>query len=153
MYLNDVRANLTACCEYPALVLWQWQYDYCTDTCMQDSLSRDRCCILVCCLNLLTILGSTTEKTEVKQEGLVYSFLLSVGNDTAWRPVVENSVSRCHTQLSEKENAYDCEVIPKNLYLMVDCAYLENYLKCSKWNPYSYEECPYTHEYVTKCTN
>lgn len=154
MYLNDVRANLTACCEFPALVIWQWQYDSCTETCAtEDSLSHDRCCIMVCCLNMLTILGSTTEKTDVRKEGLVYSFLLSVGNDTSWLPVVENSVSRCHSQFSEANNDYDCGVVPLNLYLMVDCAYLQNYLKCPKWNPYGYEECAFTNEYVQKCVN
>jgi hypothetical protein len=150
-FLNTVRPNLTSCCEYPAIVIWDWQYKICEDYCDENDTGDDRCCILICGMNSLGVLSSISEPSDVNWEGLVSSFLLSVGNDTAWFPVINGSIYRCYSQFSEKNNEYDCGVIPRNLYLITDCGYIENYLKCPNWNPSQIDTCTYSHEYISKC--
>lgn len=114
------------------------------------------CCELTCCFQKLGVLTTQVNEDESKQvdvdwRGLVYSFLLSVGNDTLWTPVVNETVKRCYEQFSNS-GEFDCKgQIPKHLFHIIDCSYLENYLKCAKWNPHDLKECEYTYQYVKKC--
>jgi hypothetical protein len=151
MYLNSVRPNLTACCEYPGIVIWDWQYQYCQDYCDAHDTGDDRCCTLVCAMNTLGVLSSITEPSDVNCAGLVGSFLMSVGNDSQWLPVINASVTRCFSQMSGSNTGYDCTVVPNSLYAIADCSYKENYLKCPNWNPNKYEACTYSHDYIEKC--
>lgn len=155
-YLNSVRSNFTICCEYPQIVIWRWQFDQCCDQCAAQDKSGDRCCILSCCFGLMGMLqfsqsddGNTT--ATFMQEGMVYSFLLSVGNDTAWLPVITASTQRCTDQFGGNDEGFDCDVIPISLYTIMDCSYNQNYLKCPTWNSYNLAACDYTYQYVQKC--
>jgi hypothetical protein len=155
VYLNGVRANFTACCEYPAIVIWDWQYKACYKDCNiegdQDEDETGRCCVLICALNMLQILTSRTEISPIDPKGFVYSFMMSVGNETIWEPVITNAISRCFTQNEGNDQGFDCGIVSHNIYYIADCAYLEHFLKCPKWNPYGLNECAYTHEFAMKC--
>lgn len=151
-YLNSIRANYTICCEYPILVMWRWQYNYCQELCNYDAYN---CCSYECSYRLLGVLVETvnedgTFQIDVDWLGLVYSFLNSVGNDTLWTPVVHEAVKRCHDQFSNTGEYY-CYKVPYYLFTIMDCAYIENYLRCAKWNPYGIKECDITYQYVKKC--
>jgi hypothetical protein len=45
---------------------------------------------------------------RVDYTGLVYSFLLSVGNDSQWLPVLESSTKMCCDQLDGAGEGYTC---------------------------------------------
>lgn len=157
-YLNKIRANYTICCQYPVLVVWTWQYKQCMSDCSIEPKKPTRCCMVPCCHRLNGILkdiqkeDGSIAQVDVDPNGLISSFLLSVGNDTKWRPVVTNAVTRCYEQNSENQNGYDCEVIPMNLYLIIDCSYNEQFLKCPNYNPHNIKECEYTHQYIDQCS-
>lgn len=148
---------MSICCEYPSLVVWRWQANICIAECEKSGRGKDRCCVTPCCFGIAGILNviknedGSVAQVDVDPRGLIYSYLLSVGNDTLWLPVVTNSVNRCYEQFSEQNNAYDCDVIPLNLFIVINCAYGENYLKCPRWNPYNIRECEFTYKYVEKC--
>jgi hypothetical protein len=40
--------------------------------------------------------------------GLIYSFLLSVGNDTIWQSVIENAAKTCFEQFDGSNEGYEC---------------------------------------------
>lgn len=153
-YLNTVRANFTACCEYPGVVMWEWQLTNCEEECGATDENYENedtfCCLSVCCFYTVKVLSSQTEIAPLLPDGFIYSFLLSVGNDTAWEPVITGAVNRCYSQYLD-DQGYDCGVIPFSMYSIIDCAYLENYLKCPTWNPQNLRECAFTAEYARKC--
>lgn len=92
-----------------------------------------------------------TKFVDADWEGLVTSFVMSVGNNSKWANVVQDSVGRCYSQFSESDE-YDCNgQIPLLLYRIIDCSYVENYLRCPTWNPYDIMECNYTSQYVDQC--
>jgi hypothetical protein len=67
-----------------------------------------------CCLNhcaFITagiVLINDDGDRSISMQGLIDSFLLSVGNDTQWVSVVEGSVKRCYDQFADSESGYDC---------------------------------------------
>lgn len=156
-YLNEIRANFTACCDYPVLVIWRWQYNFCVQECEEAGRPYERCCTLPCSFRLLGVMtvirndDGSVAQVDVNPGGLVHSFLLSVGNDSQWIPVLSASTTRCYSQFSETSNGYECDVIPKNLFSVIDCSYNENYLKCPPWNPANLKECEFTYKFVQKC--
>lgn len=151
-FLNKVRANFTICCEYPTLVMWATDLNICEEQCASEGEPNDNCCILACCfIKIGALRQSEGGPIEVDPNGLIYSFLLSVGNDTQWLPVITESTQRCYDDIP---NTYenDCSNrMPKQLYSIIDCCYKENFLKCAKWNPFDIKECEYTTEYVSIC--
>jgi hypothetical protein len=156
LYLDGARANFTTCCHYPAIVVWDWQFKACYKDCNLEGIVEvtdraDRCCVVICALKMLQILTSRTEIAPINPKGLIYSFMMSVGNETIWEPVITNAINRCFRQNEGYDQDFDCEIIPRSIYSIVDCAYLENFLKCPKWNPYGLSECAYTHEFAKKC--
>lgn len=113
MYLNDIRANYTVCCKYPGLVIWYWQMEACRKKCRREDRDDDQCCILPCCLYYLGVLvEGEGDQWNVDYRGLAYSFLLSVGNDTVWMPVIEGSTQRCYDDNLGAVEGYQCNVIP-----------------------------------------
>ena len=155
-YLNSVRANFTSCCEYPLVALWRWQWELTANYCASIGKANDNCCHLISDFKFLGILKTVTNDdgsthSDVSAEGLIYSFLLSVGNDTQWSPVINNTVARCYSQFSDTNEFYCKGAIPSFLMEVIDCCYIENYLKCPKWNPSSLPECDYTYKYVQQC--
>lgn len=77
--------------------------------------------------------------------------MMSVDEDENWVPVVTLSIDRCYDQFSAT-GEFDCGTeIPRHLYLIINCAYTENYLKFAKWNPFGIKECTYTMQYVKMC--
>jgi hypothetical protein len=110
--------------------------------------------------------GSGQFETDVS--GLVNSFLLSVGNDTLWKPVLEISLGRCNDQFKDYAEEFYCsgsevqvEVdktmnqmlsiseLPKDFLPTAFCSYLENFIKCPRYNPDP--ACKITMKYVQKC--
>lgn len=92
--------------------------------------------------------------SDVDWKGLVYSFLLSVGNDTQWEPVLNLVCERCYQQFSgnPREDEYYCEEIPISLFTVIDCSYVQNFVMCPTYNPHNAKECDYSMQYIKKCT-
>lgn len=95
--------------------------------------------------------GTITD-TVFDINGLIYSFMLSIGNDSAWLPVITASTSRCYDQYGGNDEGMDCGVIPVSIYDVIECSLVENFLKCANWNPYNIAECDYTYQYIQKCS-
>lgn len=117
---------------------------------------KQQCCILSCCLYTLGVLTANKNANgspvaSFYPAGLIYSFMLSVGNDTQWAPVIAYSSNRCSVHITDKNGQLDCDVIPKSLYDVIDCQYIQNYLNCPTWNPKGIEACHYTMTFVKKC--
>lgn len=88
---------------------------------------------------------------EANWKEIVGSFMMSLGNDTLWTAVINDTVQQCFSQFSNSFE-YDCNnQIPKNLFDIIDCCYHEHFLKCAKWNPNNLAECEYTYKYVQHC--
>lgn len=160
-YLNSVRANFTACCKYTALVAWDWTWDYCAEgdckIVMDSGGDTMACCMLTCILVVSEIIEITSDPVGAKllPTGLVLSFMMSVGNDSSWSPIVNQSISRCFSQFEgggySEDTPLDCPTVPSNFFPVIDCTYLQNYLKCPVWNPHGLEACQYSHQYVDQC--
>lgn len=151
-----MRANFTACCEYPAIVIGESEFSTCSDECEAVGLSRDLCCLLRCVCNKLGIyhdapLESSDEKLEMFPEGFINSFLMSVNNDEQWVPVVTQSTLRCFDQFADPSLENETCGLPGYFYLVLDCTHKELYLKCPKWNPSELAECKFTYDYMIKC--
>lgn len=147
---------------YPTFVLWWWQYNTCNNNCkdVEDYLAKICCqwrCYYVEAIHLFILTTNddgSVAKSDINTTSLIASFLLSVGNDTRWAPVVTNSVQRCYDDLYQsKEGKLFCDILPKTLYSVIDCTYNENFLKCPVWNPHNLIECEYTYKYVEKCSD
>lgn len=130
-YSKTVRTN-TACCYTPVLAIWGYAHDQCRDKC---SVGRPgpydnpfTCCIFQCCLiasgQLVVVENDDgTSQVDVDWRAVVSSFLLSVGNDTQWTPIVNETVQRCFEQHGNT-GEYICEgLIPINLPPIVNCSY------------------------------
>lgn len=148
---------IKACCEqYPLMVAWTWQMDQCTDSCYMAK-TPTRCCVLSCVFYMIGVLKAnfnadgSVASTVVDPAGLIYSFMLSVGNDTQWEPIITESVNWCNDQYGGVTSKYECKVIPLNLYEIVDCTTVQDYLKCPPWNPHNLPECQQTQEFVRDC--
>jgi hypothetical protein len=105
-YLNNIRANFTICCRYPTFVIWKWQYNECVDHCS----TFDLCCFAICTLQKLDVLEIEDDgDASISAQGLIVAFMLSVGNDTQWLPVITDSVHRCHDQFANGGGDYKCD--------------------------------------------
>lgn len=86
--LNKLRRPFPQCCWYPLLVIWRWQFELCVEKCNHDLSSTTsasyRCCVLPCCFTYLKVIGAYPERDGIRKDGLVFSFFLSVNNDTRW---------------------------------------------------------------------
>lgn len=157
-YLNSVRASYTACCQYPVLVVWTWQHTDCIVKC--KGADTDGCCAFSCCLYKLGILYPAIDRqgnvigVNIEKRNLVYSFMLSIGNDTRWEPYMNTVASKCINENGATDVGYECGgIIPMSFYKVVNCVYKENFLNCPTWNPSGLIDCQYTREYVEKCVN
>ncbi|KAG5669301.1 hypothetical protein PVAND_017189 [Polypedilum vanderplanki] len=141
--LNKKRAKFADCCDYPQLVIWQWQYNLCVKQTSVGGKPPTRCNLLHCCFQYLGVLTSNVPKDGMNEAGFEYSFLLSVDNNTRWVGPIKESVTQCMrlayvpppTNLDKQSNDYknywDCyEQIPNCLYTIVDCSYDYNYYYC-----------------------
>lgn len=153
--LNSVRANFTACCRYPLIVIERNYITECNDTCVFEEEDYD-CCISTCALekngmiyNVTNEDGSTS--VDISSEAMVRSFMLSIGNEERWINVLNQSVQRCYDQFMSLSD-FDCDGrVPLSLFDITDCCYIENYLKCPPWNPSGLKECEYTLQYLSEC--
>jgi hypothetical protein len=62
-------------------------------------------------LKLLGVLAPNDQNPEVYKvdyKGLIYSFLLSVGNNTIWKNTIETSSKTCFEQFDGANEGYDC---------------------------------------------
>jgi hypothetical protein len=144
------------CCKYPTLVIWKHQLDDCVNFCEDSKEDGDKhtCCIKICILKELGVLLFSTDpnmKPQVDHKGLSYSFLLSVGNDTSWEPIIRSSTSRCFDDRFGFTDGYQCDVIPLSLFEVITCCYKENFLKCPNYNPKRVSGCKATYEFIELC--
>lgn len=157
-YLNSIRANYTICCKYPGLVLWRYQYEECGVECAEAEKNPDDrgCCMLVCCFKKIGVLkfpDDPKQPAKIDPEGFVYSFLLSVGNDTAWEPVIRKSTRRCYDDNNGVSTGDICNVPFIFLENIVTCAYKENFLRCPVFNPHRLPQCETSRQFVDECTD
>lgn len=84
--MNKIRRPFKECCLYPLLVIWRWQFDLCVAKCNDDlssyTSSSYRCCVLPCCFTYLKVIDAHPEINGIMREGVKYSFMLSVANET-----------------------------------------------------------------------
>lgn len=153
--LNSVRANFTACCRYPLIVIERNYITECNETCMFEE-EDDECCIYTCALekngmiyNVTNEDGSTS--VDISSKAVVRSFMLSIGNEVQWVPVVTKSVQRCYDQFISA-SGFKCDGrIPMSLLDIIACSQIENFVKCPPWNPSNLKECEYTLQYLSEC--
>ena len=60
-------------------------------------------------LGIVEYVDDVSDLTKVSYKGLVYSFLLSVGNDTRWVNTLESAAKSCISQFDGANEGYDCE--------------------------------------------
>lgn len=130
----------------------------CIAECKQngDDPDPNGCCVFACDMGKLGVLKKVTNadnssSIEVESQGFVTSFMMSIGNDSAWTKIVHDSVERCYNQLIFFDQLGCNGRIPLAIYDIIDCAYLENFLRCPKYNPYEIKECEDTYKYVDDC--
>ncbi|KAL7015132.1 hypothetical protein ACKWTF_016295 [Chironomus riparius] len=157
------RRNFSDCCEYPQIVVWQWQYNMCIKNVQAKGQEPNRCNVMPCCYQYMGTIDSTVTKSGIKVAGLKYSFLLSVNNNTAWVKPINESVEICNKHLRKtvpsKRNAnayksfWDCyETIPLYLYDIIGCSYNFNYIWCPNELFHSeLDRCDMTRQYVYNC--
>jgi hypothetical protein len=140
------------CCKSPDLTALSWQVDYCYDDLCKNN--TDECCAFICLFKLLGFAQFPEDRNEpavLDPEGLVYSFMLSVDNDTSWEPVIRNSVKRCWNDNYGVSTDLYCN-FPLDLWTGIgNCAFWENFLRCPIYNPNGITECEATRQYITEC--
>jgi len=128
-----------------------WQVDECKDECNNNS---DECCNHRCIIKKIgfaTYPEDPTQPDMIEPEGLVYSFMLSVDNDTTWEPVIRNSVKRCYDDNNGVSTDLVCN-FPMELWVnIVTCSFWENFLRCPNFNPNGTAECETTIQFLTEC--
>ena len=175
--MNKVRANFTACCGYPALVISDDVIVECSSVCSEEPEASNEgttgrpnyneyelaempdcsCTTTKCAFMSMEILIPTYGENgqffgyDINYKGVISSFLLSVGFDESWGPVLNEVVLRCYDQFSASDGGFECNSMPVELFDIIECSYKQNFLKCPSWNPQGILECQYTYEYVTKC--
>lgn len=137
-------------------VVWMWELIPCNQQCYDAA--DVGCCVGRCCyvdkMKLFTLTladDGSIAKVDMNTDGVVASFMMSVGNDTRWEPVIRTAVERCYTDIWNTENGMSCGFIPNTFFSIIDCVYIEHFLKCAVWNPHNLVECAYTYSYVQEC--
>lgn len=155
IHLNSVRANFTACCEYPNFGITIDVMDKCTN---ETKDLQDSNCTLSCIFISAGILKKVTEddgidKFDIDSKFLSDGILLTIDKNPDWIDTVTKSSKVCYDQIFEKLGKADYAecFVPEQLYMMLSCVTLENVKNCPVWNPYSLEGCDYTRQYVEKC--
>lgn len=152
-FLNLSRENVAACCRYPRFVIWTWHYKQCFKDCVKKASEDQVCCIEVCCYRKLGVVSDDwNSSTDINITGLIYSFMISIGNDSQWEPLIAKSVIECnHRHFSEKTSQLYCKILPERMYDVITCVYKRCFVKCPTWNPHELEGCHRTYQYVNKC--
>lgn len=86
----------------------------CAEQCNQER----GCCDIVCTFlitNLITI--NEAGEGSVKLEGYITAFMLSVGNDSMWLPVITSSTHKCIDQFGGSDE-FVCEGFVEVLCVM-----------------------------------
>lgn len=87
----------------------------CERRCRLEDREGDDCCYFPCALYVLGVLYEDSEssgKYNVNPKGLENSFMMSVGNDSAWLPVVQSSTQRCYEDNLGSVEGFECNIIP-----------------------------------------
>jgi hypothetical protein len=74
-------------------------------------MTSTRCCVLLCALKLLGVLVESDDgsgKLIIDYRGLVYSFMMSVGNESIWTPVIETATKTCYDQFAGSDEGLFC---------------------------------------------
>lgn len=154
-YLNSIRTNFSVCCQYPVLVMWRWQMRQCSNDCERLNRGPNGCCVHICNYQRINLIPNginlnSQNFTYDPTAGLIYSFMLSVGNDTQWTETISDSTNYC-TGVVSKQATFDSCGIPIHLYTIINCAYNELFFRCPPWNPSNLNACEYTKEYIDTC--
>lgn len=152
-FLNSVRDNVTACCRYPRLVIWTWEFKECFKNCVKEATSDQVCCVQTCCYKKLGVVSDDwNSPAGINVTGLIYSFMLSIGNDSQWEPLITQSVVECNQKhFSGESSQLRCDILPERMYDVITCVYTMCFVKCPTWNPYGLENCHRTYQYVNDC--
>lgn len=139
---------------YPTIVMWRWQLNLCQKTCANKPVDDVECCNSRCSYQTLNLISQDENEDKSylhdPSNGLLYSFSLSVGNDSEWKSVITEAARFCNNYV-QKEKEFEACGIPKHLYSIINCAYNENYFHCPNWNRYGIAECELTKEYIDFC--
>ena len=68
--------------------------------------------MLPCCFKYLKVLVDSEDGSGVLRmdyKGLIFSYLLSVGNDTRWVPVISTAAKTCFDHFDGANEGYSCE--------------------------------------------
>jgi hypothetical protein len=152
--MGIVRSDLKLCCKYPELVMPLEIDEQCQAECKIKFSEFTNCCYLVCVLREVGFLRFSTDPNMMPipdVQGVIKSYMYSVEDDPTWEPVIKSSASRCFEDSHGIDNEYDCSVVPKSLQYMVQCSFIENFLKCPVWNPKKINECAAAYKYVSEC--
>lgn len=147
--INDLTIIISQVYFISLKVAWGWDLRSCKEMCTNRGEEDERCCIQPCLYRKLGMLKENDMR--IYWRGISQSFLLSVGNDSQWVEPVTSSCEECHKKNLPIRNASDCEVIPIQIYTIINCAYNTIYFKCPPWNPHNLKECDYTRDYIRDC--
>ena len=163
-YLKAMRPSLSICCEYPKVVMWNWQWDECEASCkakghINEKGEGEHCCMMTCTFNVMGLFSmgrndfGQVVPGDVHWQGFVFAFMLSIDNDTRWETVINENVKQCDQQFGDTYDDFYCDYIPLSLWKVSECSYKQNYLKCPYWNPRNLPECRYAYEFVSECVS
>lgn len=128
----------------------------CKDECQRNFQAENDCCPVVCNYRRINVIPQANETSRNATwnpvAGLVYAFMLSIGNDTRWTQTVSDTLNFCFNTVL-KQPLYDICGIPLHLYDIINCAYNQLFLRCPVWNPSNISECVYTREFINICFN
>lgn len=161
--MDEKRANFTICCLYPSFVIVREDFEVCKTECNQKFENIEDSYDLYCCINLCALLRlnvmiedkKNPGRFQLNLEGFIKSFMMSIENNSKWLPTVTKSSKRCFDDFYEPhhENTQDiyCDGIPSSFYEIINCCYIENFLRSPVFNPKSLKECEFTLRYVDEC--
>ena len=141
------------CCEAPYFNFPDDLWERCMEECSEHRFTDD-CCYQKCYLSGLGIVklvanGNDTAVSDFDWDGVGNLYMITVGNDPQWEPVVKKVVTRCVNQFVDDN--YDCNFLTKVYPDIVDCISMQNYLQCPGWNPQGLSNCTFNYLLVSKC--
>lgn len=115
-------------------MIWEWYVKACAAKVKARGQQLKRCNMAPCCYQYMKIIDSTVTKKGIKIDGVKYSMMISVDNQTGWVNPIDTSVNECNKYTfvpvpSKKKNVddynsyWDCyETIPLYMYSLFDCS-------------------------------
>lgn len=152
-YLENAE-NWFACCKYPFLMISDEQWKDCASRCQT---AENRCCFYTCYMADLG--GLTTVRDEngnitsatINWQGIVKSFMMSVGNDPIWEEPLNRIMPECYEKFGSISDQTSCGFVPMDFSVVTDCGTRQSYLQCPNWNPTGLQNCSVNRAFMEKC--